>query len=50
VNTLESNGDHDWFALNVTAGQQITVTIYGITLEDSLLNIRGSAGQILFSN
>lgn len=47
---VDFNGDHDWFAVNLTAGQQVTVTIYGITLEDPLLNIRNSSGQVLSTN
>jgi serralysin len=50
TSTLESNGDHDWFAINLTAGQQVTVTIFGITLVDPLLNIRNSAGVVISTN
>ena len=50
TNTLDFNGDHDWFAINLVAGQQVTASIFGITLEDPLLNVRNSAGQIVFSN
>jgi hypothetical protein len=50
TNTLDFNGDHDWFAINLVAGQQVTASIFGITLEDPLLNIRNSTGQVVFSN
>jgi Ca2+-binding RTX toxin-like protein len=50
TNVLDSNGDHDWFAINLVAGQQITASIFGITLVDPLLNIRNSAGQVVASN
>jgi hypothetical protein len=50
TDTVDFNGDHDWFAVNLSAGQQVTVSIYGITLEDPYLNIRNSSGQIISSN
>ena len=48
--TLEMLGDHDWFRITLTAGQSITVTINGITLEDPYLYIRDSSGNLLFEN
>ena len=50
INTLDFNGDHDWFAINLVAGQQVTASLFGLTLEDPLLNIRNSTGQVVFSN
>jgi hypothetical protein len=55
---LETVGDHDWFAITLTAGQQITVTVDALTSHDpntnnpfdTYLNIRDSAGNIIFSN
>jgi hypothetical protein len=55
---LETLGDHDWFAITLTAGQQITVTLDALTSHDpkasnpfdTYLNIRDSAGNIIFSN
>jgi hypothetical protein len=53
---LDFNGDHDWFAINLIAGQQITVTIYGTlsatnsVLADPLLNVYNSSGQLLFTD
>ena len=50
INTLETAGDHDWFAINLSAGVQVTLTVYGITLEDPLLTLRNASGQVLASN
>ena len=49
-NILEQIGDHDWFRVNLTAGQSISVTVNGVTLEDSYLWIRNSSGALLFEN
>jgi serralysin len=49
--TLETNADHDWYKISLTAGQSITVTINGVTLEDSFLQIYDSTGNnVLYSN
>ena len=48
--TLETLGDHDWFRITLTAGQSITVTVNGITLEDPYLYVRDSAGNLLYEN
>ncbi|HEX8840257.1 MAG TPA: PPC domain-containing protein, partial [Sphingomicrobium sp.] len=48
--SLESAGDHDWYALNLTAGQWVLVTLTGGTFSDTFLNIRDSAGNIVFTN
>ena len=50
TNVLAANGDHDWFAINLVAGQQVTASVFGITLVDPLLNIRDSSGQVIFTN
>jgi hypothetical protein len=47
---LELVGDHDWYKISLSAGQAITVTLNGITLDDPYLNIRDSSGNIIFSN
>ena len=47
---LETAGDHDWFAITLTAGQAVTITVNGITLDDPYLYIRDSAGVLLFEN
>ena len=47
---LEVNGDHDWFRIELVAGQKITIFLDGITLEDSLVSIRDSAGNLLAEN
>ena len=48
--TLEGVGDHDWYRIALTAGQSITVTIDGVTLEDPYLYIRNSSGNLLYQN
>jgi hypothetical protein len=48
--TLDYVGDHDWYKITLTAGQAITVTVDGVTLDDPYLNIRDSSGNILYSN
>jgi len=48
--TLDYVGDHDWYRITLTAGQAITVTVDGVTLDDPYLNIRDSSGNILYSN
>ena len=56
TSTLDFNADHDWFAIDLVAGQQVTVTIYGAVsstsavLVDPLLNIYNSSGQLIFSD
>jgi len=48
--TLETLGDHDWIRLNLTAGQSVTIFVDGITLDDSYLRVRNSAGTLLYEN
>ena len=48
--TLETFGDHDWFRIQLSAGQQITITLNGITLQDPFLRILNSSGGILQEN
>ena len=47
---LDYVGDHDWFAVTLTAGQAVTITINGVTLVDPYLNILDSTGTIVASN
>jgi len=47
---LEAVGDHDWFKINLTAGQSISVLLDGLTLEDPYLRIRDSAGNVVYEN
>jgi len=47
---IEVREDHDWFRITLTAGQQITISMFGAganPLEDTYLNIRNSSGTIL---
>jgi serralysin len=48
--TLETAVDHDWFRIDLTAGQSITVFVDGTTLEDSYLRIHNAAGTVLYEN
>lgn len=50
VGSLETIGDHDWFRLDLSAGQSITVALDGLTLEDPYLRIYDSAGNLLYEN
>ena len=47
---LETSGDEDWFAVTLTAGQIVSISLDGISLSDPYLNIYDSAGNFLFSN
>jgi serralysin len=49
-NSLEVAGDHDWIKVQLTAGQQVSVQLNGVTLADPFLNIRNSAGTIIYSD
>src|SRR5829696_1524808 len=48
--TIETFGDHDWFRIQLTAGQAITITLNGTTLQDPFLRILNSSGGILQEN
>ena len=48
--TIETLGDHDWFRIQLTAGQAITITLNGTTLQDPFLRILNSSGGILQEN
>ena len=48
--TLETVGDHDWFKIQLTAGQSVTITLNGTTLADPYLRILSSSGAILREN
>jgi len=50
TDSLEVPGDHDWFAITLTAGQQVVVALDGVTLEDPYLYIRDSSGNVVASN
>jgi len=49
-NVLEVNGDHDWFRIELVAGQKVTISLDGITLEDSYLRIYDSGSALLAEN
>ena len=56
TDSLEVAGDHDWFRIDLTAGQSITVTVNGLssggglTLEDPYVYIRGQNGNLLYED
>jgi serralysin len=50
TSSIDFVGDHDWFAINLVAGQPVDILVTLGTLEDSYLNIRDSSGAILYSN
>jgi hypothetical protein len=49
-NSLEVVGDHDWIRVQLTAGQQVSVELDGVSLADPFLTIRNSAGTVLFQD
>ena len=51
--SLEVEGDRDWYRINLTAGQSISVALNGAganPLEDPYLRIRDVSGNILYQN
>ena len=48
--TLEVVGDRDWVRIELTAGQSISVSLDGLTLEDAYLRIRDASGNLLYEN
>jgi hypothetical protein len=49
-NQLEVVGDHDWYRLQLTAGQKVTIAVNVVTLEDPYVYIRNAGGTILGEN
>jgi serralysin len=47
---LEVTGDHDWYRIQLTAGQKVTIAVNLLTLEDSYVYLRGAGGAILAEN
>ena len=47
--TLDSLGDHDWIRVDLVAGQKITITLNGVTLEDPYLRLYDSSGTTLLA-
>lgn len=47
---LEFLGDHDWFRIELTAGQKITIAVNLVTLEDSYVYLRSANGAVLAEN
>jgi len=48
--TLEFVGDHDWYRIQLTAGQAVTVALDGGTLSDPYVRIRDLNGNIIYQN
>jgi hypothetical protein len=48
--SLESRGDHDWFRISLKAGQTYQFLLKGVTLFDSYLYLRNSAGSVIASD
>ena len=44
---IETAGDHDWVAITLTAGQQVSIMVDVVTLEDPYVYIRDANGTIL---
>ena len=49
-NQLEVTGDHDWYRVQLTAGQKVTLAVNLLTLEDSYVYLRNASGAILAEN
>ncbi len=47
---IEALRDHDWYRIDLTAGQEISVKLDGIGLEDAYLRILDANGNVLFEN
>ena len=48
--SLEVGGDHDWFRIDLTAGQQISIAVEALSLADPYVRIRNAAGVIIYEN
>lgn len=51
--SLEVPGDHDWYAITLTAGQEVSISLSGsgsAPVSDTYLNVRNSVGTILAHN
>ena len=47
---LELAGDHDWFAINLTAGRRYQFDLNGVSLEDPFLYLRSSSSSLVAYN
>jgi len=51
---LEVAGEHDWYRISLTAGQQVTISLSGTPgpggVSDTYLNLRSSTGAIITYN
>ena len=50
---LEVPGDHDWYAINLTAGQEVSISLFGSganPVSDTYLNVWNSSGTTLLAH
>ena len=47
---LELSGDHDWFAITLTAGKHYQFDVFGVNLRDPYLYFRNANGSLISSN
>ena len=47
---LELAGDHDWFAINLTAGRRYQFDLNGVSLKDPFLYLRSSSSSLVAYN
>ena len=50
IGELEIEGDHDWFAITLTEGKRYQFDVFGITLVDPYLYLRGANGSLISSD
>ncbi len=50
TSTIDNSGDHDWFRVNLTAGQTYLFNLNGLTFTDTYLNLYSGSGTLLASN
>ncbi len=48
--SLDSLTDEDWVAISLTAGETVTITMTGGTLDDPFMRLRDSSGNVLEEN
>ncbi|WP_263618059.1 pre-peptidase C-terminal domain-containing protein [Pseudooceanicola nanhaiensis] len=48
--TVDNRGGHDWIAIDLEAGQTISISLNGVTLSDTYLYLRDSDGTLISRN
>jgi Ca2+-binding RTX toxin-like protein len=46
TSSIDSNGDHDWFAVNLQAGESYAFAVNGVTLSDPFLAVYSPNGSL----